>query len=313
MPRHAPHAVTSIRSTAGHTPLVRLPAFEPPGGARLFAKCEFLGPGGSIFDRAALHELESAHRTGHLDDAKPLFAAGGTDAIVSLAMAAASLGNPLTLLVPRALASERRRLLIDYGARLELLDDATGHDAAQAEARRRAAAAGALYIDLFFGAGPVAAYAELGRELRGALGAPPEVTVCGLDLGAIPTGIARGLGGGRVVAVQPASAAVATGGTFGPHLLGGLVPGPQLRALDRTIVTAFAEATEEEGWALSAELARRTGILAGIVSGAVLSVARREAARLGPDASVVAVLPDHGERRHLLAPFLEPPAEAAGG
>ena len=305
MNRFLPSAVTSILHAGGRTPLVRLTAWERPGGPALYAKVEFLGPGGSIFDRAALAELDAAERAGHLDGGRPLVAAGGGDVVISLAMAASAAGNPLTVYAPRSLAQARRELLTAYGARVEWVDDATGHDVAQELAFAAAGAHHALYVDLFGGSTILRAYAAIGAELCEALAGPPTVTVCGLDLGTIPTGIARGLSGGRVVAVEPSAAPVASGGTFGAHLLGGLVPGPRLAALDRALVSEFDAVDEQDAWQMSGRLSRETGLLAGISSGAVLVAALRRAAHLGQGDSVVAVLPDHGSRRHLLSPFFE--------
>jgi cysteine synthase A len=301
--RQPPHAVGSVLKTVGRTPLVRLVALERPGGPRLFAKCEFLGPGSSIFDRAAVAELVSTQRAGHLGDGRRLFAAGGTDAAISLAMATSAAGQPLTLLVPRSLLPQRRRILLDHGAALESLDDDTGFEAAQDLAYERAAAEHGLFVDLFDGELVTKSHGAIATELVEALGAPPALTLCGLDLGAIPTGLARVLGPGAVVAVEPEAARIGSGGPFGPHLMSGLAPGPDADALDRSLVRDFEAVSDADAWEAADELARATGILAGLASGAVLLAARRRAQALGPDATVVAVLPDAGDRRFWLEGF----------
>lgn len=303
MAKQPPHAVTNVLETVGRTPLVRLAALERTNGPRLFAKCEFLGPGNSIFDRAAAAELEAAEHAGHLLDGKSIVAAGGTDASISLAMAASANGNPLTLLVPGTLPPERRRALLDYGARLENLDEATGFERAQELAFERATRDRAAYVNLFEGATVTRAYGVIAAEIIEALGKAPELTVCGLDLGAIPTGLARGLGGAPLVAVEPASARIGSGGPFAPHLMLGLAPGPEATALDRALVRDFEAVDEREAWAMAEDLSRTTGVLAGLASGAVLVAARRRMAAMGADATVVAVLPDGGERRFMLADF----------
>jgi cysteine synthase A len=298
-----PHATDSVLKTVGRTPLVRLASLERAGGPRLFAKCEFTGPGSSIFDRAAAAEFAAADRGGHLVDQRGVVAAGGTDASISLALVASASGHALTLFVPKSLAPERRRALLDYGATLESLDDDTGFAAANELAFDRAAATHSAYVSLFEGRIVTQAYEALGAEILEALGAAPTETICGLDLGAIPTGLARGLGGGKVVAVEPSQARVGSGGAFSPHILGGLVPGPDLSALDRALVNTFEAVDEREAWTMAEELSRTTGILAGIVSGAVLVAAKRRMQSLSGDQTVVAVLPDSGERRFMLADF----------
>lgn len=303
MAQQPPHAVTSVSKTVGRTPLVRLARLERDGGPRLYAKCEQLGASGSIFDRAAVAELASADRAGHLDPSRPVVAAGGTDASISLAMAAGAFGVPLTVLVPRSLPPARRRMLLELGARLEELDDATGHAGAQDLAFERAGQLGGLYCDLFDGETVLQAYAAIGVEVVEAIGAAPTFTVCGLDLGAIPSGVARGLGGGAVVAVEPQAARIASQGTFAAHLMNGLAPGPEPVALDRTRVTRFESVSDDEAWRTSDLLARRTGVLGGLVSGAVVAAAQRLAEALGSDDAVVAVLPDAADRRFMLDRF----------
>jgi cysteine synthase A len=302
-PPQPPHAVTSVLKTGERTPLVRLRAFEREGGPALYAKLEFMGPGGSIFDRAAIADLSSADRAGHLLNGKPLIAAGGTDAAISLALVASALGNPLTLLVPRSLMPERRRALLDYGAKLENLDDDLGFEPAQDQAFERASASGALYVNLFEGETVVDSYAAVAAEVLEALGRSPSLVVCGLDLGAIPSGLSRGLGETPVVAVEPASARIGSGGAWSPHLQLGLAPAPLASALDRSRVTQFEAVSDDDAWRACELLTRRTGILAGIASGAILVGGLRRAEMLGSGDVVVLVLPDSGERRFMLAPF----------
>lgn len=298
-----PPAASNVLETIGATPLVRLSQFESPGGPRLFAKCEFLGPGNAIFDRAALAQVEAAEKDGRLASAPGgIFAAGGTDAVVSLALVASAKGVPLTVVVPRSMHLDRRRALRDYGAKSIAVDESLGHDGACAKARELAAEREGLLLDLF-GAESSSAYEAIGRELVEALGRAPALTVCGLDLGAIPTGISRGLGSARVLAVEPGSARIATEGKFGPHLLNGLAPAPLPIALDRDAVDALDAVDDRAAWAMAERLSREAGLLAGIVSGAVVEVALRQMDGLSSADSIVAVLPDSGERRFLLADF----------
>lgn len=282
---------------------MRLARLERVGGPRLFAKCEFLGPGNSIFDRSAVAALDAGWRGGHLEAGRALVTAGGTDASISIAMAASASGHPLTVVIPRSLGPERRRILMDYGATLEALDDDAGLEGAQEHAFAIAGRNHGLFLDLFRGPEIVAAYERIGEELIEALGSAPTLTVAGLDLGAIPTGIARGLADAEVLAVEPATARIGSGGPFGPHLLSGLAPAPGAVALDRTRITDFESVDDRTAWEMTEKLTLETGILAGIASGAVLAVALRRAASLDSSASVVAVLPDSGERRFALAAF----------
>ena len=300
----SPHAIETILQAVGRTPPVRLERFERPNGPRLFAKCEFLGPANSIFDRAAVAAFLSAERGCHLSPERGLVAAGGTDAVISLAMVSSATGHSLTVVVPKSLNIERKKALVDYGAKLVSIEDEAGLTGAQTKALELAEQKGLLYLDLNAGHEVVVAYEMIGSELIEALGKPPDLTVCGLDLGAIPTGIARGLKGGRVVAVEPAEARIASAGTFAPHLLGGLAPSSAPCALDRSLVTEFEPVGDRDAWDMADRLSRETGILAGIASGAVLVAAIRRAESM-TDGDVVAVLPDSGERRFMLADLFQ--------
>lgn len=297
----APHAIDSILRAVGRTPLVRLERFERPDGPRLFAKCEFLGPGNSIFDRPAVAALLSAQRGGHLADGRAVITVGGGDWTISLAMVCSASGHPLTVVVPRSLNVERKTALTDYGAKLMPVDDELGMEGAVRQALALLREIHALGIGLFDGPEVVASYEKIGEEIVESLEHVPAITVCGLDLGAIPTGVARGLKG-TVVAVEPATARIATRGTFAPHLIGGLAPAAEPTALDRELVKEFEAVEDADAWAMADRLSREAGLLAGIASGAVMVAALRRAATLR-QGDVVAVLPDSGERRFMLAGF----------
>jgi cysteine synthase A len=298
-----PPGTDSILRTTGRTPLVRLERLERAGGPRLFAKCEYLGPGGSIFDRAADAIMEAAHLAGHLTAGSSLITTGGTDASVSLAMAASATGHPLTVVIPKSLHPERRRILIDYGATLHGVDDSLGFDGARHAAFDLARESGALLLDLFEGREIVRCYETVGREIVEALGHVPALVVAGLDLGAIPTGIARGLRTSHVVAVEPEAARIGSGGPFGSHLLGGLAPGPKPVALDATVISDFEPVSDQDAWQMAERVSRETGLLTGIAGGAIIDAALRRLSALPAEAEVIAVLPDSGERRFMLSGF----------
>jgi cysteine synthase A len=299
---HVVPATESVLRAVGRTPLVRLEKLERPGGPRLFVKCEFLGPGNSIFDRAAVAIFEAADHGGHLTPGRTLVAAGGSDASISLAMVASASGHPLTVVVPKSLHPDRRRALADYGARLSPLEDDVGFLGARHAGIELSAKLHGLFLDLFDGAEIIRAYEPIGREVREALGHVPALLCAGLDLGAIPTGIARGLRTGRVVAVEPENARVGSGGTFDHHFLSGLAPAAEPTALDRSVISEFEAVSDREAWDMAERLSRETGVLAGIASGAVLVAALRRAANMTAEQDLVAVLPDSGERRFALAP-----------
>lgn len=292
----------SVIRAIGRSPLVRLEKLERPGGPRLFAKCEFLGPGNSIFDRSAAGVFEAADHGGHLTPGRALITSGGTDASISLAMVASASGHPLTVVIPKSLHPDRRRALVDYGAKLSPVDDDLGFRGARHAGMELSGKTHGLYVDLFDGPEIIRSYESIGREIVEAIGHVPALVCCGLDLGAIPTGVARGLRTGTVVAVEPEKARIGSGATFAHHFLGGLAPDARASSLDRSVIAEFEAVSDREAWDMAERLGRETGILAGIASGAVLVAALRRAAGLTGEQEVVAVLPDAGERRFILAP-----------
>lgn len=291
---NTPHAIDSILKAVGRTPLVRLAALERVDGPRLYAKCEYLSPGGSIFDRAAVAQLNEAVLGGHLAEGRALVAAGGSDAAVSLAMAASATGHPFTAVVPRSMMFERKRVLADHGATLVFVEDDVGPKGAFEKAMEIAREKKALCVCVSDGRTVTAAYEAIGRELVEALESTPTLTVCGLDSGAIPTGLSKGLAGGSVVAVQPASA---------DHLMLGLKTLADAGSLDRSVALDVDTVGDEDAWKRAESLARETGLLVGLASGAVVEATLRRSLAFGSGDTLVAVLPDMGERRFMLSSF----------
>lgn len=291
---NTPRAIDSVLKAVGRTPLVRLSAFERASGPRLYAKCEYMSPGGSIFDRAAVAQITEAILGGHLSEGGTLVSAGGTDVVVSLAMAASATGHRFIAVVPRSMMFERKRVLADYGAKLVQVDDAVGLAGAHEKAIEVARESKALCVCLGAGRTVTTAYEAIGRELIEALESPPTLTFCGLDYGAIPNGLSRGLAGAALVAVEPAES---------DHLMLGLNPRAEARALDHAAVTEIDSITDADAWELAERLAKETGLLAGLGSGAVLVAMLRRSLSFGADDTLVAVLPDMGERRFMLSSF----------
>lgn len=291
---NTPRAIDSVLKAVGRTALVRLSVLERVGGPKLYAKCEYQSPGGSIFDRAAVAQINEAILGGHLAEGRTLVASGGTDAVVSLAMTASATGHPFVVVVPRSMMFERKRVLTDYGAKLVPVDDEVGAAGAHEKAIEVARESKALCVCLGDGRTVTAAYEAIGRELIEALGAAPTLTVCGLDSGVIPTGIARGLGGSAVVAVQPADS---------DHLMLGLKPLAEARALDRAVVIDIDSVSDADAWNMAERVAKETGLLSGLGSGAVLVATLKRSLSFGADDTLVAVLPDMGERRFMLSSF----------
>ena len=131
------HAPSDLAALVGHTPLVRLRAFEPRPGVEIYAKLESRNPGGSVKDRPALAMILEAERTGALRPGKILLDATSGNTGIAYAMLAASRGYDVRLCVPANVTEERKRILALYGASLVYTDPMDGSDGAIREARRR--------------------------------------------------------------------------------------------------------------------------------------------------------------------------------
>lgn len=277
----------------GETPLLPLPS--PADGVRLLGKAEWMNPGGSVKDRAALGIVGAARSEGILPDRTLLDASSGNTAI-AYAMLGAALGFDVAICLPENAGTERKRTLDAYGAETFLTDPVEGMDRARARARQMAQGRPDRYwyADQYSnpenwrahyrGTGP-----EIWRETAGRL----THLVAGLGTTGTLVGSGRRLKeldpGVRLVAVEP---------DHPFHGLEGLkhLPSSNVPAIyDASLVDRRMRVSTEEGYRWATRLARERGLFVGPSSGAAYAAARRVAAEL--DRGVVAaVLPDGGSR-----------------
>ncbi len=307
-PRAAP-PVESILEVIGGTPVVRLRRVVPTGAAAVHAKLESLNPGGSVKDRIAVSMIEAAERDGRLLPGGRVVEPTSGNTGVGLALACAVKGYALTLVMPDSTALEHRQSLEAYGARIVLTPAEDGLAASVARARELAAESGGLVLDQFENpANPAAHRSGTGREILDAFraaGRLPDAFVAGVGTGGTLTGVAKVLRRERrdllVVAVEPLSCAVLSGGAPGPTRIQGLGAGFVPGVLDRSAIDRVLGVSDEEAWAMKLRLAREEGLLVGISSGAAAVAALRVARELGPGRSVLTVFADTGERYFSMA------------
>ena len=293
----------NIGETVGRTPLVRLNRLPAPGSAELFVKLESQNPGGSVKDRIALAIIEDAEREGRLKPGTTLVEPTSGNTGIGLAMVAAYKGYPLLLVMPDTMSVERRKLLEAYGAKVVLTPGAQGMKGAIAGARRLLEKnQGAFQPSQFDNpSNPCAHTRTTAVEIIGDTGGMLDAFVAGVGTGGTITGVGRVLkekfgGSVKVVAVEPEDSPVLSGGNPGPHKIQGIGAGFVPSIYDPAVVDRVCTATYDEALQTARELGRREGILAGISSGAIVSVALKIAAELGPGRRVVSVICDTGER-----------------
>ena len=293
-----------IEALIGSTPLVDLSDLTS-SPATVLGKYEATNPGGSIKDRVARSIVEDAERTGRL-------AAGGTiieptsgNTGVGLAMVAAERGYRLILTMPETMSVERRKLAAAYGAEIVLTPGAEGMKGAIARAEElHAATPGSIIAGQFSNpANPQAHYETTGPEIWADTEGSVDVLVAGVGTGGTISGTVRFLKerkpGVRAVAVEPTESPVLSGGTAGAHKIQGIGAGFVPDNYDASVVDEVLPVTGADAIAMKKRLAAEAGLLVGISAGAAVAAAlavaeRPEYARA--DATIVAILPDTGER-----------------
>lgn len=292
------HVASDVTELVGGTPLVSLDEFAP----NLLGKVEACNPGGSVKDRIAVAMLDRAEEAGALgDDATVVEPTSGNTGI-GLAVAAAARGYALVLTMPESMSEERRRLLRALGAGLELTPADDGMDGAVEAAHAIAGERDdAVVLQQFENpANPQIHRETTGPEIWRATDGAVDAVVAGVGTGGTITGVSEYLteerdASVRSIAVEPASSPVLSGGEAGSHAIQGIGAGFVPEVLRTELLDEVVTVTEDDAADAARRLARETGLLAGVSSGAALAAAERVATD-APDDTVVAILPDTGER-----------------
>ena len=294
----------TILDLIGNTPMVRLARVAGAEDAEVWAKLEGFNPGGSVKDRPALAMIEDAEKTGKLKKGMKIVEPTSGNTGIGLAMVAAVKGYSLILTMPESMSVERRRLLEAYGAELVLTPAEKGMKGAIAKADEILLASGRQYFkpDQFGNpANPRVHRQKTAREIMKQMGAKKiDAFVAGVGTGGTITGVGEVLGKKfrkiKIVAVEPASSPVLSGGQPGPHPIQGIGAGFVPAILDTTVYDEVIQVTNADAAETTRRLAREEGLLVGISSGAACWAALQVAARLGKGKRVVTVFPDVGER-----------------
>lgn len=289
----------------GRTPLMELAAYSRLHGLTcpLVAKLEMFNPSGSVKARTALAMIEDAEARGLLRPGATLIEPTSGNTGIGLAMVATIKGYRLVLTMPETMSLERRNLLKALGAEIVLTPGVEGMAGSIAKAEAlRDATSGAVILQQFDNPANAAVHERTtGEEVWAGTDGQVDVFVAGVGTGGTVSGVARALkkhnAAVRVVAVEPASSPVLSGGKAGPHRLQGIganfVPGNY----DASVIDEVLPVADDDAFLAARELAATEGLLAGISSGAALHAARILARR--PDLlgkRIVVLLPDTGER-----------------
>lgn len=295
----------NILELVGNTPLMELERFSREKGlsSPLVAKLEYFNPAGSVKDRVALSLVEDAERRGVLGQGGTIIEPTSGNTGIGLAMVATVRGYRLILTMPETMSVERRKLLKALGAEIVLTPGAEGMPGAIAEAERlRKSIFGAVILQQFENPANAEAHRrttaqEIWRDADGEI----DIFVACVGTGGTVTGIGSVLKeknpSVRIVAVEPASSPVLSGGKSGAHKIQGIGAGFVPKIYDSSVVDEVVAVADADAFQASRDLAKTEGVLVGISSGAALHAAAEMALR--PENAgkrVVVLLPDTGER-----------------
>ena len=289
----------------GSTPLLELNAYEAAKGidAHIIAKLEYFNPAGSVKDRIAYAMITDAEEKGLLKPGATIIEPTSGNTGIGLAFVNAVKGYKLILTMPDSMSVERRNLVKAYGARVELTPGKDGMNGAIAKAKELQQQIPGSFIPQQFEnpANPRAHYNTTGKEIWADTEGKVDIFVAGVGTGGTVSGTGKRLKeynpNVKVVAVEPASSPVLSGGQPGPHKIQGIGPGFVAKTYDASVVDEIITVENDEAILTGRELAANEGLLVGISAGAAVFAARKLAQRPeNKGKNIVVLLPDTGDR-----------------
>lgn len=291
----------SILDTVGNTPIVRLQRLAPPQ-VSVYAKVESFNPGGSVKDRLALAIILDAEARGVLKPGDTIVEATSGNTGVALAMVAAARGYKFVATMVETFSVERRKLMRAYGAKVILTPAAERGSGMVRKAAELAEQHGWFLASQFANpANPAYHRNTTAAEiLRDFAGKRLDYFVSGWGTGGTLTGVGEVLKVARpqtrIIATEPAGAALLKGDDWKPHKIQGWTPDFVPDVLNRDVVDELVTVDDDRAIATARRLAAEEGIFVGISAGATVASALDVAARAEPGAVILAMLPDTGER-----------------
>ena len=291
----------SILDTIGRTPVVKLNRLAPEG-REVYVKVESFNPAGSVKDRLALAIILDAEKKGLIKPGDTIVEATSGNTGVALAMVAAARGYKFVATMVETFSVERRKLMRAYGAKVILTPAAERGTGMVRKAKELAEKHGWFLASQFANpANPAYHRQTTGAEiLRDFAGRRLDYFVSGWGTGGTLTGVGEVLKLARpdtkVIATEPAGAALLAGKEFTPHKIQGWTPDFVPDVLNRAVYDELLSVADDDAIATARRLAAEEGLFVGISSGATVATALQVAARAEPGAVVLAMLPDTGER-----------------
>lgn len=299
------HWAKDVTELIGHTPLVELKRFAAGAGATLLAKLEMFSPGGSTKDRIAFQMVCEAEAQGLLHPGSTIIEPTSGNMGVSLAWLAAARGYHCILTMPDTIGLERRLLLQRFGAQVVLTPAGQGmRGAINKVTELRSTLPNSWYPQQFYNqANPRAHREGTAVEIWEETGGSVDIVVIGVGTGGTLTGVAEGLRTRKptieVIAIEPATCAVLSGGRPGPHRIEGLGAGFLPDTLKVDLIDQIIPVTDHDAVTTAIRVMEQEGLSIGISSGAVAWAALQEARKEQNRGKVIVTLFPSAAERYL--------------
>lgn len=291
----------NITELVGETPLLHLRRIVPSGSADIYAKLEYLNPGFSVKDRAAIGMIAQAERDGKLKPGGTIIEATAGNTGIGLALIGVNKGYRVIVFVPERFSEEKVKIMAALGAEVTRTPDAEGIQGAINRARETALKIPGSFVALQFEnpANPQFHYETTAQEIDDQMQGRIDAIAIGVGTGGTFSGVARYLKQKNpkvwTVAVET-QGSVLQGGPPGTHKVEGIGVSFVPKSFDRTVCDEIIMVSDEDAFATVRELASKEGVLGGSSAGANVFAALQVAKRLGSGKRVVTIIPDAAER-----------------
>jgi len=290
-----------ITQLVGETPLLQLKRLVPPGSAEIYAKLEYLNPGGSVKDRAAIGIIRRAEEQGLLKPGGTIVEATAGNTGIGLALIGVNRGYKVALFVPETFSEEKVMIMRALGAEVTRTPDVEGMQGAIDRARKLAAREPNAFMAAQFEnpANPDYHYETTAKEIFEQMEGRLDAVVIGAGTAGTFTGVARYLKQRlpKVLAIAvETQGSVLGGGKPGKHKVEGIGTSFVPKNFDRSVCDEIILVTDPDAFAMVKQLAAQEGVLAGSSAGANVFASLQVARRLGPGKRVVTMIPDSAER-----------------
>lgn len=303
--------VNNITELIGYTPLIRLNRVVKDGAADILAKLEYFNPGGSVKDRIALAMIEDAERKGILKSDSVVIEPSSGNTGIGLAMVCAVKGYRCIITMPETMSLERIYILKAYNAEVVLTPGAEGMKGAikKAEELHRKMHNSFMPQQFKHLSNPQVHRQTTAKEILAQTEGRLDAFVAGVGTGGTITGVGEVLKKHdpniKVIAVEPESSAVLSGGLHRPHKIQGIGAGFIPDILNRAVIDEIITVSDQDAYNAAKLLTKKEGIFGGPSSGAALVAALKVAKDLGEGKRVVTVFPDTGERYFSMTQYFE--------